>query len=80
MLSVSTSPIASVILPGLSGDTVKASFSQGLGEKGCNREGTRVSKCNRYDKVFPLIGLGLAGLLSMPSSVSVGLQADSVWA
>ena len=80
MLRISTSSIATVILPDLSGDKVKASFSEGLGEKGCNREGTRVSICNRCDKVFPLIGLSLAGLLSVPLSLSVGLQVDSLWA
>lgn len=76
MLRISTSPIATVILPDLSGDMVKASFFEGLGEKGCNREGTRVSTHNRCDKVFPLMCLSLAGLLSMPLSMSVGLQVD----
>lgn len=47
MLRISTSPIATVILPDLSGDMVKASFSEGLGEKGCNRVGTRVAMCDR---------------------------------
>lgn len=76
MLRISASPIATVILFDLSGDTVKGRFSEGLGEKGCNREGTTVLMCNRCDKVFLLIGLSLAGLLSMPLSVSVRIQAD----
>lgn len=37
MLHMYTSPIAPGILPDLSGDEIKSSFSEGLGEKGCNR-------------------------------------------
>lgn len=33
----STSPIATGILPDLSGDEIKSCLSEGLGEKGCNR-------------------------------------------
>lgn len=76
MLRISASPIATVILSDLSGDTVKGRFSEGLAERGCNEEGTTVSMCNRCDKVFPLIGLSLAGLLSLPLPVSVRMQVD----
>ena len=80
MLRISTSPIATVILPGLFGDTVKASFSEGSGGGGCNGQGTGASICNRCEQAFPWIGLSLAGRLSVPLSVSVGLQVDSLWA
>lgn len=56
VLRISASPIATVILPDVSEDTVTAGSSEGLGErKDATGKGLRVSMCSGCDKVFPLI-------------------------